>query len=269
VKLRVHTATLISSGPAVCIHQRPVPGQTNEIGAMPALLDELKGVYGRTRLFRRITTDAGNTSQSVARQIVELGCDYFCQIKPPHGEIYAEAKRKLGRRSKAQAHASYTDSQNGKVATYHLWRSELGEQGWLNWTHAYQLVRIQRITEHPATGERSVGERYYVLSESTDELGPRAALDVSRAHWRCENNTHWTADAELMEDRHRLAWSQHPNGLLVVAAARMMGLLILSVTRNLSRQRYSQERPSWSQVIAHYLLVLCDTVLETTAFDNV
>jgi hypothetical protein len=31
----------------------------------------------------------------------------------------------------------------------------------------------------------------------------------------------------------------------------------------------SISEPSWSQVPAHYLLVLCDSVLETTAFDNV
>ena len=269
VKLRVHTVTLISSGAAVCVHQRPVPGRTNEIGAMPDLLDELKHVYGRTRLFRRITTDAGNTSQPVARQIVELGCDYLCQIKSPHGEIHAEAKRTLGLRSKAQAHASYTDTQNGEVVTYYLWRIELGEHGWLDWTHARQVIRIQRIAEHPVTGKRSVGNRYYVLSESSDELGPRSALDVSRAHWRCENNTHWTADAELLEDRRRLAWSHHPNGVLVVSALRMMGLLILAVTRQLSRLGYSKERPSWSQVIQHYLLSLCDTTLETEAFDTV
>ena len=28
-------------------------------------------------------------------------------------------------------------------------------------------------------------------------------------------------------------------------------------------------RPSWSQVIQHYLLQLFDTILETKAFDNV
>jgi len=268
-KLRVHTATLISSGAAVCIHQRPVPGHTNEIGAMPGLLDELKAAYGRTRLFRRITTDAGNTSQEVAGQIVSLGCDYFCQIKSNHGDLHAEAQRALGRRSKAQSQASYTDMQNGEVVTYYLWRTDLGERGWLDWTHARQLVRIQRIAEHPLTGKRSVGNRYYVLSQPCDLLSPRGALAVSRAHWRCENNTHWTADAELMEDRRRLTWSRHPRGVLVVAALRMMGLLILAVTRQLSRLGYSKERPSWSQVIQHYLLQLCASNLETKAFDAV
>ena len=125
------------------------------------------------------------------------------------------------------------------------------------------------IAEHPPTGKRSVGNRYYVLSQRGDALSPQSALTVSRAHWRCENGTHWTADAELMEDRRRLAWSRHPRGVLTASALRMMGLLILAVTRQLSQLSYSKERPSWSQVIQHYLLQLCDTILETKAFDTV
>ena len=144
VKVRVHTVTLISSEPAVCIHQRPVPGGTNEIGAMPDLLDEIKAKYGRTGLIRRFTTDAGNTSLEVADKIIDFGCDYFCQIKSIQGDLHAEAKRSLGRRSKAQAQASYTDTQNGDVVTYYPWRTNLGGQGWLDWTHARQLVRVQR-----------------------------------------------------------------------------------------------------------------------------
>jgi len=43
--MRVHNVTLISSSAAVCVHQRPIPGHTNETGAMPDLLDELKAAY--------------------------------------------------------------------------------------------------------------------------------------------------------------------------------------------------------------------------------
>jgi predicted transposase YbfD/YdcC len=267
--MRVHTVTLVSSEAAVCIHQRPIEGETNEIGAMPALLSELGGAYRRTRLFELVTTDAGNTSVKVAKQLRQMRCHYCCQIKSIHGDLHTEAVRALGRRSKAQARAHYTDTQNGEVVRYYLWRVELGEQGWLDWRHARQLVRVQRIAEHPDIGERSVGNRYYVLSQPSDALGPRTTLDVSRAHWRCENNTHWTADAELMEDRRRQAWSRHPRGVLVASVLRMLALHILAVTRQLSRLPYSREQLSWSDVIQHYQLRLCESILETEAFDNV
>ena len=38
---RVHTVTLVSSDAAVCIHQRPTLGLTNEVGSMPELPEEL------------------------------------------------------------------------------------------------------------------------------------------------------------------------------------------------------------------------------------
>jgi hypothetical protein len=243
--IRVHTVTLISADAAVCVHQRPIAGHTNEIGSMPALLDELKAAYGRSKLFGLVTTDSGNTSRGVAGKIAEQGLDYFAQIKSVQGEIHAEAKQVLGQRRKSRAHASYTDTQNGQVVSYHLWRYDLTDAGWLDWDHARQLVRIQRTTECQRTGEVTKGNRYYVTSRSTDALSPRTALATCRAHWRCENNTHWTADAELMEDRRRPAWSRHPQGSLVVSALRMMALCILSITRTLSRLGYTKETPTW------------------------
>jgi hypothetical protein len=47
--MRVHTVTLISADAAVCIHQRPIEGATNEVGAMPKLIDELCEAYRRTK----------------------------------------------------------------------------------------------------------------------------------------------------------------------------------------------------------------------------
>ena len=103
---------------------------------------------------------------------------------------------------------------NGQVVTYHLWRYDLSDDGWLDWTHARQLVRIHRTAECQRTGEVTAGNRYYVRSRSPDTMSPRTALATCRAHWRCENNTHWTSDAELWRTGagrhgrviHRAAW---------------------------------------------------------------
>jgi predicted transposase YbfD/YdcC len=267
--VRVPTVTLVSGEAAVCVHQRPIAGRTNEYGEMPALLRELKAAFGKTRLFSVVTTDAGNTSCGIAGQAVALGLDYFMQIKSTHGDIHSLAEENLKRRRPGRAHASYTDTQNGQVVTYHLWRDDLTAQGWLDWTHARQLVRIRRTTECQRTGNVTVGNRYYVTSLSPDVLSAASALTTCRAHWRCENNTHWTADAELMEDRRRPAWSRHPQGSLVVSVLRMMALSILAVARKLSRLGYSAETPSWGQVAEHFLLELCGSILETKAFDTV
>jgi hypothetical protein len=265
---RVHTVTLISSLAACCIYQRPIPGSTNEIGTLSDLLVELHRAYGRTRLFEMVTTDAGNTSLKVATLIVrKLHCHYFSQIKVEHGELYAEAERAMGRRKESTAEASYADSQNGKTATYHVWRHDLSNEGWLDWRHARQVLRVQKVTDDPTTGEQTIGNRYYVSSKILAELSANDALKISRMHWRCEEETHWTADAVLQEDRRRLSWSRHPVGVFVVSLLRMMALNILAVARKLSRFGHSKETPTWQQVAEHFLLVLCATTLNTEAFD--
>ncbi len=266
---RVHTVTLISSDAAVGIHQRATLGHTNEIGSMPELLEELHDAYGRTNLFRMLTADAGNTSLKVAGLIRDYGWDYFLQIKSGHGDLYAEAVRALGSLPIAEADRSTCDQQNGKTITYHVWRHDLTEQGWLDWAHARQLVRVQRVAEDPHTGEVTTGNRYYVASRGPARLGPATCLKISRAHWRCEDETHWTKDAILQEDRRRLAWSRHPNGVFIVSLLRMIALNILAVARKLSRIGYSLETPTWRQVAEHFVLVLCGSILDTEAFDAV
>lgn len=265
---RVHTVTLLSSEAAMCVHQRPTLGHTNEVGSMPELLAELHTAYGRTGLIKRVTTDAGNTSLKVATQIHDkYRWDYFLQIKSGHGGLYDEAVRVLGNKTARQANARVVDHQNGKVVTYRLWQHDLTEHGWLDWTHARQLVRVERTVEDPRTGETKVGNRVYVANRTPSELRAKPCLKISRAHWRCENETHWTTDTQLGEDRRRLAWSRHPNGVFVVSVLRMMALGILAVARKLSRYGYSLETPSWQQVAEHFLLVLCDSILDTEAFD--
>jgi hypothetical protein len=268
--VRVHTVTLISADAAPCIHQRPIEGDTNEVGAMPRLIDELCAAYCRTKLFRLVTTDAGNTSLGSAKRLVEQGLGYFAQIKSIHGELHAEAVRRLGDRRPSRAPQSYADQQNGKTVTYYAWSCDLSEQGWLDWTHARQLVRIRRVVQDPDTGKvLSTGDRYYVTSLPAQELGLRTAMNISRAHWRCENCTHWSADAEWQEDRRQLAWSRHPHGVLAVSLLQRIALAILAVVRHKSRVGYSQDTPTWGQVMQHFLLVLCDSILDTTAFDEV
>lgn len=267
--VRVHTATLISAAAAVCIHQRPILGATNEIGSLPGMLRELHAAYAHSRLFRLITTDAGNTSRGTADLTVKLGCDYFAQLKSEHGDLYAEALNRLADQPRRRAVKTVSDAQHGNVVTYRLWRYDLTDAGWLDWTHARQLLRVERVVERPNGTQVSVGNRYYVTSLAPDQLGPDHALDLSRGHWRCEEETHWTADVELCEDRRRLVWSRHPNGVLVVSALRMMALFILAVARQLSRVGTAAETPSWIQVGEHFFLVLCLPTLETTDFDQV
>ena len=52
-----------------------------------------------------------------------------------------------------------------------------------------------------------------------------------------------------------------------VSVLRRIAFNILAVARKLSRLGHSLETPTWQDVADHFLLKLCDSTLETEAFD--
>ena len=265
--VRAHTVTLTSSDSAVCVYQRAILGNTNEIGSMPALIGELFETYGKTSLFRMITTDAGNTSLAAADAIIACDRNYFLQIKSEHGHLYHHAVRVLGEMAGTPPGWFWQERQKGKNVTYRVWQYDLSKQPRRDWNHTRQFVRVERTVEDPATGQSIVGNRYYVTDQTTQELPAKACGKNSRAHWRCENETHWTADAEIEEDQRRLTLSRHPVGIFVASLLRRIAVNILAVARRMSRLGDREETPSWRQVCEHFLLEYCRSILNTEAFD--
>ena len=91
-----------------------------------------------------------------------------------------------------------------------------------------------------------------------------------RAHWRCENEGHWTAYAVFDEDARRTPWTKHPDGVLVVGLMRAMAINILAVLRALCRYKCGKKwlKPTWKTVTEDALMALCDTLLDMQAFNT-
>ncbi|MCX5737827.1 MAG: hypothetical protein NTZ61_04900 [Proteobacteria bacterium] len=93
---RVLNATLISSNAAVCIHQKPIPAWTNEMGYFEEFFDELRSAYARADLFDIVTSDAGVLSREHCRKLDEIGLGYVVALKDNNPELEREARRVLG-----------------------------------------------------------------------------------------------------------------------------------------------------------------------------
>jgi hypothetical protein len=188
--VRVHRAHLVSSAACVCIGQRPIPGDTNEIGAVCNFTQQLIDDYGRTNLVEAFILDAGNASLQHASLIHEANLGYVFALKQPAGDIYQEAVRLLDDLPAEQAESSRTTIERGARVTVHLWRTRI--EGYLRWTHARQLIRVERTVEKQ--GEISRGVRYFVTNLVPGRLLAKHWLTLVRMYWRCENEGHWTAD---------------------------------------------------------------------------
>ena len=143
------------------------------------------------------------------------------------------------------AEVSETRREKGARITHRLFRATI--RGFLEWTHARQLVRVERTVERP-DGEVTVGNRYFVTNLVTGRLDGRGWLTLVRMHWRCENEGHWTADVVWKEDARRTPWIRVPHAVYALSLLRMIALNILAVLRRMSRRGYTSRSIPWREV---------------------
>lgn len=246
---RVHRAHLVSADATVCIDTRPIPGKTNEIGAVCDFVQGMIDAYSRTNLFEVITADAGNTSLKLATLLDQQHFGYLLALRQPQGEIYAEARRVFANDPKLEV----VLHEKGCRISYRLWRARYA--GYLEWGHARQLVRVQRVVRKP-DGSTTTGNRFFASNLVHGRLDDQGWLTLTRHHWRCENEGHWTADVLWKEDAKRTPWTTEPEAVYALAALRMIALNILAIFRRRTRRAHTKEPPSWLTVAqeVRYLL---------------
>ena len=265
--MRVHRATLISSNATAVIDQWPIRGETNEEGTIETTLGALFDAYGRTNIVEMVTLDAGNATPSAARKLQRRDVDYLMAIKTPQGAIHQKAVDTLADKPGNQAETRIRYREDGKTVCYTVWTHRLDNK--LGWQGAAQVVRVERVVVDD-DGDTTVGNRFFVTSLDADELTSDEALKLVKAHWRCENNGHWTADAIWEEDAYRTPWTTHPDGILAVGLLRIIAINILSVMRTLARIKNGekeQRKPTWKMVIEQALLLICLPMLDMTRFN--
>ena len=267
--VRVHRTTLVSHDAAPCVDENPIHGETNELGSIVKTIQQLVANYRHTNMMELVTMDAGNTCLNAADLLVARGVQYFMAIKSPQGDIHDEALRVLAHPKRTPDFSS-GETRSGRAVAYETFVEPLPE-GYLKWAHARALVRVHRVTTGTDVGDKPTeGNRYYVTSIPPEELTAELAQSISRHHWRCENEGHWTSDAIFKEDARQAPWSRHPTGVLAVSAIRMIAENVLAMFRALSKIRTSVGRllkPPWNVVRKHFLAVLFDARLESAAFD--
>lgn len=269
-KLMVHRATLVSTKAAVGLMQRSIYALTNEMGMLLSTLQSVLVAFGQTDLCSMFVMDAGNSCLKGADWLRAHRREYFMTIKANHGQLFKHAVEVLGdaEHPKRRADLTMREHRGGKDVLYRVWQTPL-DKGFGAWTHARQLVRVERIVAGDQAADISVGNRYYVSSKPMVELSPSVGLRLSRVYWRCENEGHWTADAVLEEDTLKGRLSKHPVGVVVAGWLRMMAQNVLAVLRSLSRTDAKGTRPSWKETMEYVLVSYFDHALDTSRFDAV
>jgi predicted transposase YbfD/YdcC len=210
----LHLVSAYATCAGLVLAQRAVDGKSNEITAIPELLEmlDIKGAI--------VSIDAMGTQKAIAARIVEKGADYVLALKGNQTSLHDDARLFFADPACAATCAKETDidAGHGRIEE-RLCRA--ADAAWLaerhpEWKGLRSLAAITSRRVDKRTGAESVETRFYISSLEPD---PEALSAAVRAHWAIENNLHWTMDVIFDEDRCRTRKDHSPVNLAVIRHA--------------------------------------------------
>ena len=191
-----------ASANGLVLGQRKVDGESNEITAVPELLDVLE-IAGCI-----VTLDAIHCQTETVETIVNKGADYVLPVKENQPRLL-EALQGLFddpaemRWVECDYHRT-EDRGHGRVEIRECWSTSDPE--YLNyigtlaeWRGLQSIVMIQ--TERQLGDQTTVSRRYFISSLRSDA---ERLLQAVRGHWGIENKVHWVLDIAFREDDCRI-----------------------------------------------------------------
>ena len=214
----VHMVSAWSNSNQVVLGQVKTDEKSNEVTAIPALLDllDVKNAL--------VTIDAAGTQTAIAEKIVDKGGDYLLALKGNQPTLHASVIEHFESRGSEYSLDFFEthDQAHGRDEVRRVWVSHAVEeiQTAERWKSLAKLVRVESI--RTIKGEQSRESRYYICSRP--ELSAKQALAAVRSHWGIENSLHWVLDVAFREDDCRV---RAGNAAANLSAVRQLALALL------------------------------------------
>jgi predicted transposase YbfD/YdcC len=184
--------------------QLAVEGKSNEITAIPALLEllDLKGAI--------VTIDAMGCQRQIAQKILDRKADYVLALKDNQGALYDKTRKLLDEavleRFAGMSHdaCETTNAGHGRIETRRVWVTDevkwLGEELLSLWPELSSVARVDSVR---ILNDKTVTHARYFISSLKGCDAPRMGQKV-RGHWGIENGLHWRMDTCFGEDQSRI-----------------------------------------------------------------
>lgn len=185
----IHMVSAFATDLGLVLGQEKVDAKSNEITAIPELLDALylKGLL--------VSIDAMGCQKAIAAKIVGKGGDYLLGVKGNQPTLHAAIEAAFIDQP-ARCH-EHLDSRHGRVVVQIA--KVLPAQGVVaaeDWPKCKTIARIDSarlVNGKPAALE----QRYYLSSR---DLSAEELAAAVRSHWAIENRLHWVLDVSFGED---------------------------------------------------------------------
>lgn len=226
-KKGAHIVSAICRSHSLVIGQVKVNEKTNEIKAIPELLDMLfiKGCI--------VTIDAMGCQKAIAEKIVERGADYVLQVKGNQEALQSDIKACFADRDMVERmHVLRNESKelkrpfgddrlatlrtidfgHGRIEKRTYWYTQ--DIGWMldarkDWR---KLAGVGMVTRDVEIGDRKTTETSYFIGSIRDVGNFEKA---ARNHWQIES-MHWVLDVVYKDDANRTRKGTAPQNMAVL-----------------------------------------------------
>ena len=251
----LHLVSAWAADMGVLLGQRKVDGKSNEIKAIPQLLQMLaiKGCI--------VTIDAMGCQKAIAQTITDQGADYVLSLKGNQRHVHTVVKKHF---RSLQAKEQEKQPQYLEQSTGH------GRQEWRQYTvcavpaalqrAAAQWSQLQSVVQ--VVRKRQVGDTEpteqvsYYLSSLAAHTPAQVLAHSIRAHWSVENHLHWSLDVAMREDASQAYKDEAPHNLSLL---RRMAQQILQNDKSLKVGiQAKRKRAGWDLGYLQRLITAAD-----------
>jgi predicted transposase YbfD/YdcC len=245
-KSALHVVSAWASQLRICLGQVAVEGKSNEITAVPKLLEllELTGAV--------VTLDAMHCQKDTTAAIRAKKADYVITVKANQPKLHDAVQQffldAANRDYKGVRIHNTTERNRGRVERREVYvapaPAELTDSGeWVG------LRSIGMIYRYRKDGEESHAVTFFISS-----LPPRVKRIARhvRGHWGVENSLHWVLDVTFAEDDSRIRKDNSPE---IAGAFRRLALSVLQQDTSIkSSIRGKRLQAGWNEDILEGIL---------------
>ena len=203
----IHMISAWSSELNLVLGQRQVDGKSNEITAIPELLEllALKGAI--------VTIDAMGCQRGISAKIISKEADYILALKGNQGSLREDTEVFM----KEQVEAGFTNTtvtchesvekSHGRIETRKV--TVCSDIEWLKARHYWPGLESIIMVEYRAVVQNKIRDetRFYISSMTSDARFQAKAI---RDHWGIENGLHWVMNMVFRDDECRIRKGNAP-----------------------------------------------------------
>ena len=238
-KAGIHMVSAFAAGRRLVLGQVKVAEKSNEIIAIPKLLDQL-AIEGAI-----VTIDAMGCQRDIAQKIIDKKADYVLALKGNQGslredvELFVAEQEAVGFKDCEISQHRTIDADHDRIET--RMTTVIHDAEWLqerhNWPGLKAIVMVESSRE--ISGKIEHETRFYITSlvMLACLIGPAV-----RGHWAIENSLHWVLDMLFRDDECRVRTNHAPANFTTI---KHMAFNMLRKASGKSSMRSRRKAAGW------------------------